>query len=151
MLLVGIIILSITILWSTIVHSMSSSSSSSSSLHRRHLPRPLITPIIIGYAHDPKSKKAEQAIRDGCSVIIWSFVRLEIDDDTGQGKIQTALDLEEIRNIREKYDHVIHLAAFGGWNGPHPPDSSLTGKEWLDVFQNFNTLNGHILFDGIGK
>ena len=35
-------------------------------------------PIVIGYAHDPGSGKAERAIRDGCDVIIWSFLHLEL-------------------------------------------------------------------------
>lgn len=134
-------------------------SSCGASSHQRNLRRPPpspldAAPIIIGYAHDAKSGKAEQAIRDGAVVIIWSFVHMEIDDDDAaqlqqqqKGKIRTALDLEKIRQIRDKYDTVIHLAAFGGWNGPHPP-ASMTGKQWFDVFTQFNKSNGY-LFDGI--
>eukprot|EP00571_Detonula_confervacea_P017702 CAMPEP_0172312736 /NCGR_PEP_ID=MMETSP1058-20130122/18532_1 /TAXON_ID=83371 /ORGANISM="Detonula confervacea, Strain CCMP 353" /LENGTH=373 /DNA_ID=CAMNT_0013026279 /DNA_START=110 /DNA_END=1231 /DNA_ORIENTATION=- len=126
-----------------------SMSSSRASQHQRHLPPSLNSPIIIGYAHDAKSGKTEQAIRDGANVIIWSFLHLEIDDDgaVGGGKIRTELNLEEIRTIRDRYEHVMHLAAFGGWNGPHPP-ATMTGKQWFDVFLHFNTANGHV-FDGV--
>lgn len=137
-----------------------SSSSSWTSPHQRHLPQPRNSPIIIGYASNAKSGKTEQAIRDGANVIIWSFLHLELDDDNdttsqqqqqkaeqADGKIGTQLDLEQIRTIRDKYEHVIHLAAFGGWNGPHPP-GSMTGKQWFEVFLHFNKANGH-LFDGI--
>ncbi len=168
--------------------------------HRRHLPTsssqnsnssssstssssPI---IIIGYAHNAKSGKAEQAILDGINVIIWSFVHLDVteeyvttvtqkqqqqkqeqsiqqhqvDDSNTKalpkhqqlvrvaGKIRTDLDLEEIRNIRNKYDHVVHLAALGGWNGPHPPPHIMSGKEWCHVFLTFNQANGY-LFDGV--
>ncbi|KAL7431169.1 hypothetical protein ACHAXH_001789 [Discostella pseudostelligera] len=119
-------------------------------------------PIIIGYAHDAKSGKADQAILDGINVIIWSFVHLDVDgtsvttDQQQQqqqqqkirGTIRTDLDLESIRTIRNKYDHVVHLAAFGGWNGPHPPPYIMSGKEWCQVFLKFNQDHGNI-FDGI--
>ena len=135
------------------------------SSHRRHLPSPLTAPIIIGYAHDAKSGKATQAIQDGATVIIWSFLHLEstpTDDGDGDGDggvskgeeeyqelgtIRTDLDLEEIQNICDEYKHVIHLAAFGGWNGPHPPDT-LSGKQWFHVFLEYNKVHGDI-FDGI--
>jgi len=128
------------------------------------------SPFIIGYAHNVKSGKAEQAIRDGASVIIWSFVHLDLEivaennqiDDTQHqqqqeqekmkmARIRTELDLKEIRTLRAKYKNVVHLAAFGGWNGPHPPSSSswsLTGSQWFEVFAKFNEENGY-LFDGI--
>ena len=125
-----------------------------SSPHRRNLRRSSSdSPIIIGYAHDAKSGKAEQAIRDGAAVIIWSFVHFAIDDEDDSqqmhqsGKIETKLDLGQIRRIQDEYDTVIHWAAFGGWNRPHPP-ASMTGKQWFNVFMQFNKLNGH-LFDGI--
>jgi len=174
----------------TIANNMSSSSSPTPSSsqnnhhhhhhHQRNLNRPLNKPIIIGYAHDAKSGKAEQAIEDGAMVIIWSFLHLEFDHvvDDGdasssstssqsqqstqlhkypKGKIRTDLDLEKIRSIRDENESVVHLAAFGGWNGPHPPATtsttsdasiSMTGKQWLDVFSEFNQSNGYV-FDGI--
>lgn len=115
-------------------------------------------PIIIGYAHNVKSGKAERAIRDGANVVIWSFLHFhssetdpaEEEDETSppqKGRIRTDLDLDEIRTLRHKYTHVLHLAAFGGWNGPHPP-ASFTGQEWCDIFMEFNAAHGY-LFDGI--
>jgi len=150
---------------------MSASSVAKSSHHQQRNLIPNRTGIIIGYAHDAKSGKAEKAIQDGAVVIIWSFVHMELfvaDDDDAlsqqqqqqltheRGRIRTELDLEEIQKIRDKYDTVLHLAAFGGWNGPHPPVfasstsecSSMTGKQWFDIFLQFNKLNGY-LFDGI--
>jgi hypothetical protein len=100
------------------------------------------SPIIIGYASNPNSGKVERAIQDGASVIIWSFVHFEIVDTTSSlgGRIRTSLDLDAIRKIRNSRNkEVIHLAAFGGWNGPHPP-SGLTGSQWVDVFDEFNTI-----------
>ena len=58
----------------------------------------------IGYSSNAKSGKAERAIKkDGANVIIWSFFHLY--DDDGTKKIKTSLDLNEIRNIREKYEN----------------------------------------------
>ena len=111
-------------------------------------------PIIIGYAHNVESGKAEQAILDGARVIIWSFLHLEVssnseDDSSHQqkGYVRTDLQLNGISNLRNKYTQVVHLAAFGGWNGPHP-SPKLNGEEWCEVFMEFNRENGY-LFDGI--
>ena len=123
--------------------------------HRRKLSQNgnVHRPIIIGYAHNVKSGKAEQAIKDGASVIIWSFLHFhvsKIGDASSQvkrGTIKTDLDLDEIGLLRNKYVKVVHLAAFGGWNGPHPP-TKLNGQEWCEVFMDFNKAKGYI-FDGI--
>lgn len=109
------------------------------------------SPIIIGYASNPNSGKVERAIHDGASVIIWSFVHFEIVDTTLPsslgGRIRTSLDLDAIRKIRNSQNkEVIHLAAFGGWNGPHPP-SGLTGTQWVDVFDEFNTIHAANIYD----
>ena len=127
--------------------------SSSITMKRQSRSLPSARPLIIGYASNAKSGKVEQAILDGASVIIWSFIHLNIRNDDGRScDIKTALDLIEIKRIRDKYKHVVHLAAFGGWNGPHPPTfsdgSSLSGGKWCDVFMQFNEMNG-FLFDGI--
>ncbi|KAL7554433.1 hypothetical protein ACHAWF_017889 [Thalassiosira exigua] len=135
--------------------SSSSSSSSSSSLyrnpHQRRLSAPLDAPVVIGYAHDPRSGRAERAIGDGARVVIWSFLHFALSDDDDaderRGKIRTDLDLDEIRAVRGRHPDVVHLAAFGGWNGPHPP-AGPDGKEWFDVFARFNEASGH-LFDGV--
>jgi hypothetical protein len=129
-------------------------SESSWKTHRRKLSTQVDNrPIIIGYAHNVKSGKAEQAIRDGANVIIWSFLHLDIDRSSGdneqKGFIRTDLDLTDIRILRNKHEYrnVVHLAAFGGWNGPHPPHE-LNGDEWCDVFMDFNRHHGY-LFDGV--
>ena len=64
-------------------------------------------PIIIGYAHDVKSGKAEQAIKDGVSVIIWSFLHLSAGNGATQqttGSIRTDLDLSAVITLRNKYE-----------------------------------------------
>jgi len=63
------------------------------------------------------------------------------------GGVTTKLDLRGIQRLRGKYKHVVFLAAFGGWNGPHPPEE-LNGTEWCRVFLDYNKANGYI-FDGI--
>jgi chitinase len=132
--------------------SVSAYSSSSSSMNNlRSIPH--TAPLIIGYASDAKSGKVDQAIIDGANIIIWSFIHLHIsDENNGATSIETSLDLNEIKRIRNKYDHVVHMAAFGGWNGPHPPTfsdgTSLSGVEWCEVFMKFNEMNDFI-FDGI--
>jgi len=69
-------------------------------------PQMILYFYIIGYDHNAKSGKAERAIKtDGANVIIWSFLHLHEDVDTK--KIRTALDLTEIRNIRDKYEHIM--------------------------------------------
>ena len=63
---------------------------------------------IIGYSSNAKSGKAERAIKtDGANVIIWSFIHLHDDDDDDTKKIKTALDLDEIRSIRDEYEHIM--------------------------------------------
>jgi len=75
---------------------------------KRYLPQNRNKPIIIGYDHNAKSGKAERAIKtDGANIIIWSFLHLHDDDDDDTKKIKTALDLGEIRSIRDKYEHVM--------------------------------------------
>jgi len=126
--------------------------SSASIMNNQNRSLPSAAPLIIGYASNASSGKVDQAIIDGASVIIWSFIHLNIKDDDETCNIKTSLDLIDIKRIREKYKHVVHLAAFGGWNGPHPPTfsdgSSLSGGKWCDVFMHFNEMNG-FLFDGI--
>ena len=126
---------------------MPSSQDSMWEAQRRSVPHAAKSPIIIGYAHNVKSGKAERAIQDGAAVIIWSFFHFEMSNVDQKGNIRTTLDLDEISSLRNKYSHVVHLGAFGGWNGPHPPDS-LNGRQWCDVFMQFNEEHGFI-FDGV--
>jgi hypothetical protein len=64
--------------------------------------------------------------------------------------ISTNLDLPAIQELiaeldREGYHDVVHLASFGGWNGPHL-DPELTASEWWR--DGFIEHVGHI-FDGL--
>ena len=119
----------------------------------RSVPTNRKTPLIIGYSHDPLSGKVEQAILDGVDVVIWSFLHFEMQpssDDASRkkaGGIRTDLDLGGIRRLQQKHVHVVHLAAFGGWNGPHPP-AELDGRAWCRVFLEYNAAHGHV-FDGV--
>mmetsp|Transcript_7730 Transcript_7730/g.11254 ORF Transcript_7730/g.11254 Transcript_7730/m.11254 type:complete len:415 (-) Transcript_7730:87-1331(-) len=103
--------------------------------------------LVIGYAHD--AAKVEEAIKNGVNVVCWSFLNM-VPTPSGKASIKTDLDLSAIRAIRERFNTVLHVAAFGGWNGPHPHPSppGVGGKEWCDAFVDFNGQNGH-LFDGI--
>lgn len=105
-------------------------------------------PLIIGYCHDAHATdQIDAAIRSGVNVIIWSFVHLALDEDDGIPTLHTDLDLDAIRRVRARHDDVLHLAAFGGWNGPHPPNEALTtGEEWCRVFLVWNEDG---LFDGV--
>jgi chitinase len=134
------------------------------------IPRPLpslSTPLIIGYAHDPT--KVEKAIEDGVNVICWSFVDMietleTMEPSTPENKdqqqpttttttspssafFQTNLNIRSIQLIREAYPSVIHLAAIGGWNGPHPLGITC-GTEWCRLFVQFNQQHNFV-FDGI--
>jgi chitinase len=124
-------------------------------------PRPLpslATPLIIGYAHD--TAKVEQAIQDGVNVVCWSFVDMietfermhnsSTPDEIQQkptASFQTNLNIQSIQVIRESYPSVIHLAAIGGWNGPHPLGIT-SGVEWCRLFVQFNQQHNFV-FDGI--
>jgi len=56
-----------------------------------------------------------------------------------RGEVRTGLDLESIKRLMEEldakgYSHVLHLASFGGWNGPHL-DQSLDAEEWYMAWE----------------
>ena len=148
--------LALVLLLSVSVPSAGSMSATPSRPARRRTVDGARRPIVIGYAHDPASGRAERAMRDGADVVIWSFLHFDLAPGGGEGggvggggrgRIRTGLDLSEIRRLRDMFQDVVFMAAFGGWNGPHPPNQ-LTGKEWCDVFVEFNDgLDG--IFDGI--
>ncbi len=121
--------------------------------------------------------KVTAALQEGVNVLIWSFISFEpkheIDasrnaDTTsdqhvqnGRGvQIKAELDVSKYRHYRNElsrmgYDKVVHLAAFGGWNGPHLPPG-YSSKELYDAFNRFNVVqdeDDHMLqgtlFDGI--
>ena len=111
-------------------------------------PRPVPAgTLIIGYSSDPSGPRVPQALAHGVNVVCWSFVHLDVEGRTPI--VRTDLDLEAIRRVRADPAHpdVLHVAAIGGWNGPHPPPG-IGGAEWAAAFDAFNERNGHV-FDGI--
>lgn len=118
-------------------------------------------PLVIGYSHNPQGGNIRRALQGGINVICWSFFHLDTtssttsnddgddDDDSIQPMIRTDLDLTAIRDLRndDRYAHVLHMAAIGGWNAPHPP-SGFSGQQWAEAFAQFNQQEGY-LFDGI--
>ena len=130
------------------------------------LPRPLRpvhdgSPLVIGYSHNPRGDNVRRALQGGVNVICWSFFHLDTtsssssyddDDDNNNNNtpmIRTDLDLAAIRDLRnsDQYANVLHMAAIGGWNAPHPP-SGISGQTWAETFAQFNQQEGY-LFDGI--
>lgn len=78
---------------------------------------------------------------------------------------RTDLDLNRIHTIRDQFTNVVHIAAIGGWNGPHPSPANcnssndknnnnnniscgVSGEQWCDAFMEFNRRNNY-LFDGV--
>ena len=103
-------------------------------------------PLVIGYSHNPKGDKISEAIDHGVNVVCWSFLHLDTDgQDPPSPIIRTDLDLSAIQTLRdaEAKGHVLHMAAIGGWNGPHPPPD-FTGAQWAQTFDSFNEENGYI-------
>lgn len=111
--------------------------------------RKIRKPLLIGYCHNAFSEKIETAVENGVNVLIWSFIHMELDQTTEKPVIVTDLKMDRIKQLRHKYEHknLIHMAAFGGWNGPHPP-SGVSGKDWCRAFVDFNKKHDNI-FDGI--
>ena len=106
-----------------VVHAMTISRVQQHHHHHSRRPKSLPPKLLIGYATDSSSEKVLRAVRQGCNVLIWSFLELQYDDD--DMKLETnSLDLDEIRAIQEQLDaeglgDTLHLSSFGGWNGPH--------------------------------
>ena len=127
------------------------------------------TPLVIGYAHDCQSGKVDLAIEGGVNVVVWAFLHMTASthhDQVSPLRHHTAvnglhpsidtshLDLQCIRACRRRWEargiEVTHLAAFGGWNGPHV-DEHYSGAAWFAAFEDMNTHHGDgdsTLFDG---
>ena len=112
-------------------------------------------PLPIGYCHNAPTEKIEEAIENGVNVIVWSFIHMDVDNSNTSTKqnpiIRTDLPMEQIKQIKAKYKNknLIHMAAFGGWNGPHPPiNENISGIEWCRAFMKFNQRHENV-FDGI--
>lgn len=124
-------------------------------------------------------EKVTEAVKNGVNVLIWVFMAFEViqgrdeeenktiscagiqprekstDCNGAKVRIKFNLDVQKYKLYRKLltamgYEHVAHLVAFGGWNGPHMPEG-FTAKELYDVFQAYNLQDEEIqrLFDGI--
>lgn len=122
--------------------------------------------VIVGYttskADTAKSlQKVTQAIQNGVNVVIWSFIQLtkttssQMTEETTSKVSTTKLtlkpiirggpDLQKLEIYIKKlhqmgYDDTVHLAAFGGWNGPHL-DTSFSAEEMYEAWKEYN-VNG---------
>mmetsp|Transcript_1067 Transcript_1067/g.2307 ORF Transcript_1067/g.2307 Transcript_1067/m.2307 type:complete len:435 (-) Transcript_1067:84-1388(-) len=125
-------------------------SSSSSSSSPTWKPRqPSQNTLVVGYSHNPSGGKVLDAINSGVNAVCWAFLHLDVDESSGEPMIRTDLDLAAIGTVRNEPGHesVVHMAAIGGWNAPHPPPG-FSGERWAETFVEFNQRNGYI-FDGI--
>jgi chitinase len=125
--------------------------------------------VLIGYGSDIDAVR--QAVHQGVNIVTWAFldvvhvvVNTSSDDDVStatprrrtrqqheppDAKLETTLDLDGIRSLKAQlevtgYEHVLHFASVGGWNGPHL-DPRLSANEW---FTTFHIEVGDV-FDGI--
>jgi len=159
--------------------SLSSMSSLSTQQHqlRKELPEKILLAYTTNKCHDTDvmSKVTESIINNGVNVVIWCFISFKTtvaennDEDAtaattnkcnnpGKPKLQikTDLNVQNYRRYRKQLqlqhnqNDIIHLAAFGGWNGPHLP-SGYTATELYEAFHHFNKVHDHdeYLFDGI--
>ena len=65
--------------------------------------------------------------------------------------VKTGLDFQKIKQLIEEldsdgYSHVLHLASFGGWNGPHL-DPTLDAKQWY--YSGWKSSIASKIFHGI--
>ena len=138
---------------------------------RKALPDKILVAYTTNKCNDDMTKVTE-ALRAGVNVLIWSFISFEPKDNTGDGtrtsasnptcnqrvQMKTELDVSKYRRYRKQlslmgYSNVVHLVAFGGWNGPHIL-SGYSSKELYDAFNAFNMqhnddMSEEPLFDGI--
>jgi len=121
---------------------------------RKELPNKILLAYTTNKCQDDMTKVTE-AIQAGVNVLIWSFasfVPKEEEDSSATSssscnsdsrvQLKAELDVSKYKRYREElrhmgYPHVVHLLAFGGWNGPHVA-SGYSGKELYDAFQAFN-------------
>ena len=126
---------------------------------------PLVNPVLpekllIGYTTNSCSdltcmSKITRAVQDGVNVIIWSFPRFVPSTETNRVVVQGGPDRSNFELYKQElialgYSDVIHLASFGGWNGPHLPPG-YDAQELFDAWIDFNkspSTNAY-LFDGI--
>ena len=134
---------------------------------RKPLPEKMLVAYTSNHCHNLEDMaKVTQAVIDGVNVLIWVFIAFEpVGNDLNRScshkcdntkasdsssnkyhriRINSNLNVENYKLYREKlrnmgYADVLHLVAFGGWNGPHLP-SGYSSTELYDAFQQFNTF-----------
>jgi len=130
--------------------------------------------ILVGYTTNKcnelkEMSKVTTAIEEGLNVLIWGFAHFVDDSSKGSRnnntcdlgstnlRVESNINIENLKLYKKKldsmgYTDVIHLVAFGGWNGPHLP-SGISGKQLFEAWQVFNTQNlleeETVLWDGI--
>jgi len=131
------------------------------------LPRTMLVAYTTNHCKDLNDMdKVTKAVQDGVNVLIWSFIFFEVVDDehehggnkdnytkpeqaedignSGQKlRIKVSQNIENYIKYKEYltsigYGNVVHLVAFGGWNGPHLP-SGFSGDELYRKFKEVNT------------
>jgi hypothetical protein len=111
--------------------------------------------ILLAYTYNDcqdlnQMDKVTRAIQNGVNVLIWSFASFETVE-VGTNDNITSISRLVIQSSQSKenlilyqnylhtlgYGHVVHLVAFGGWNGPHLP-SGFTSSQLFETFQQYN-------------
>lgn len=114
--------------------------------------------VIVGYTSKCDDFSVRRAVENGVNVVVWSFIHVPQLTDTPsssvrglqqvQPAIETTLDMEcirrEIQVVNSFDDQVVHLVAFGGWNGPHL-DVIYQSEQ---IYETWRKLYGDV-FDGI--
>jgi chitinase len=139
--------------------------------HRGAKVTPLPEKLLVGYTTNhcgglQDMGKVTQAVKDGVNVLIWSFLHFEIEqgidmEETGRlvlrgGQSDNMSNFWIFKqNLKDMgYSDVVHLVAFGGWNGQHLP-SGTPGEELYDAWKQFNTRtqgddhSRQLFFDGL--
>lgn len=106
---------------------------------------PLPRKLLVGYGSN--CDRVRQAVHNGVNCVIWSFLDVvakhtEAYDgvrNSTKAVISTSLNLTAIRDLvdelkRDGFDHVVHLASVGGWNGGHL-DPSVSASLWYHTFK----------------
>lgn len=123
---------------------------------------PLPQRLLVGYTTNhcgdlDDMTKVTQAVKDGVNVLIWSFLQFDISKDNAMVELSggPSDNLQNFAMYKQMlknsgYCHVVHLIAFGGWNGPHLP-SGVSGSQLYKVWKKWNTQSSShdYYFDGL--
>jgi len=149
-----------------------STSSRGGSTSRTPKPKVLPNKLLVAYTTNKCESledmhKVTRAVEEGVNVLIWSFVSFKVTTSTcaTSNTVISKLELKASQNLTKLkeykrildemgYNDVVHIVAFGGWNGPHLPPG-YSGKELYQAFNDFNTQNesgdddAEFIWDGI--